>query len=217
MADIRVAVITGNHPYDIVPFHQLFRSLDGFDCYVQHLEDWATTAVEERQSYRVTVFYHMTQETPDPSQSKKLGKTRAAVDSLLDSGQGVLLLHHALLAWPQWDVWSGVTGINNREFDYHHEQKVLLEPVPDHPITEGLSSWEMMDETYTMDEPEGVDVLLRTKHTPSMHTLGWAREDGSRRVVCLQSGHDERCWENLLFRMLLTQSIRWLAREEDLT
>lgn len=211
---IRAAVITGNHPYSIVPFHQLFRSLTGFDCYIQYLEDWAMAPADERDSYQVTVFYHMTQETPDASQSRTMDRIRAALDRLMEQGQGMLLLHHALLAWPQWDAWSDLTGVDNRSFNYHQEQTVLLEPVPGHPITEGLSAWEMVDETYTMAEPKGVDILLRTGHTPSMQALGWAKEDAVKRIVCLQSGHDERSWKSGHFREILTKSMRWLARKE---
>ena len=37
-----VAVITGGHAFDVPAFHALFDNIPGTDCYIQHLEDFAT-------------------------------------------------------------------------------------------------------------------------------------------------------------------------------
>ena len=42
-AALRLAVVTGGHPYDVLHFHTLFRSLPGVDAYIQHMDDFTTT------------------------------------------------------------------------------------------------------------------------------------------------------------------------------
>ena len=59
MEPLRVAVITGGHPFDVVGFHRLFRALRGCDVYIQALEDWAADVRRAGNLYDVLVFYHM--------------------------------------------------------------------------------------------------------------------------------------------------------------
>ena len=82
-----------------------------------------------------------------------------------------------------------------------------------HPITEGIASWEMGDETYTMaDAQEGSEILLTTAHAKSMRTIGWTREHKQARVFCFQSGHDNQTWQEPGFRQVLQRGIHWVSR-----
>ena len=59
-----VAVITGNHNFDVTHFHRLFRSFSDADVYIQHMEMFAASKEEVRKSYDVLLFYHMFVKTP---------------------------------------------------------------------------------------------------------------------------------------------------------
>jgi type 1 glutamine amidotransferase len=84
---------------------------------------------------------------------------------------------------------------------------------PDHPITQGVADWGMVDETYDMAEPgPGCCVLLTTDHPRSMKALAWTRERGGSRVFCLQCGHDGRAWAHESFRTVLRRGVLWAAR-----
>ena len=37
---LKVAMITGHHEYEVVPFQRMLRSLPDLDIYPQHLEDF---------------------------------------------------------------------------------------------------------------------------------------------------------------------------------
>ena len=54
---IKTAVVTGAHGFSVVDFHHLFRGLEGVDCYIQHLDDFACATEAERDSYDAVVLY----------------------------------------------------------------------------------------------------------------------------------------------------------------
>jgi len=204
---LRVAVVTGGHAFDVLKFHELFRTLAGVDAYIQHMEDFITTPEAVRDQYDTVVFYHMLMPGPE-------GAIKTALERVGTTEQGIVVLHHALLAHPEWDLWSEVVGIANRKFWFYHDQQIKVQVVStQHPITRDLQSWEMVDETYTMaDAAEGSEILLTVDHPKSMKTIGWTRQFKKARVFCLESGHDNQAWANPNFREVLRRGISWSAR-----
>jgi type 1 glutamine amidotransferase len=209
---IKTAVVTGNHAFDVVNFHLLLRRLDDIDSYVQHLDDLASSPQAVRDAYDVVLFYFMPTHSPsDANLPWYAGQPRAALERILETGQGIVILHHGLLAYPQWPEWSALVGIVNREFGYHPEQTIRVEIADsEHPITTGLSDWEMVDETYTMKQPASDShVLLTVDHPHSIRAVAWTRRVGQNRVFCLVLGHDNRAWSQHNFQQVLGRGIRW--------
>lgn len=214
--DVKVAVITGRHGYDVPNFHQLFRSMSGVDAYIQHMEDFVTSAEQARQSYDVILFYFMPRKGPGaadltPYEKRLIGM----LERLGETNQGIVVLHHAILSYRDWPVWSEIVGIDDRKFGYHPGQTLRIDIADaDHPITAGLQPWEMGDETYTMDDAgAGSTVLLTTDHPKSMKTIGWTRQHEKARVFCLASGHDNVTWADTNFREVLRRGINWCAAD----
>ena len=214
-APVTTAVVTGGHSYDVINFRRLFSSLDGIDAHVQHMDDFATSPEEVRDSYDAVVFYHMLMDGP---QDKDLpgykGKPKTVLEHLGETQQGVFVLHHALLAYPQWHVWDKIVGMDDRSFGAHADKSLHVE-ISDttHPITRDLSNWDMLDETYTMAEPPSDNnVLLTVKHPQSMNAIAWCREYKNSRVLCFQSGHDNRTWADVGFQEILRRGILWCGR-----
>lgn len=201
----KIAVVTGGHPFDVPAFRDLFQSMTRIEAYIQHMEDWVADAARIRSLYDAVVFYHMYRQTPDDV-------TRLALEGIGKSDKGVVVLHHALLSWPDWDLWTDVTGLPHRaELKYAPDQTVETQIAQsDHPITEKLAPWHMVDETYQTPEPnEDSTVLLTTDHPKSMRALAWTRTVGNARVFCYASGHDERAWREPGFRHALLEGILW--------
>jgi hypothetical protein len=211
---INLAVITGAHPFDVPGFHKLFRSLKGVNATVQHIDDFASSPVAVRDGYQAVLFYFMVTTTPtDEKLPGYAGKPKEAIEHLGSTAQGIFVLHHALLAYPQWPVWSEIVGIENRKFGYHPNQKIRVDVTrTEHPITRGLSPWEMVDETYTMDSAgEGSEILLAVDHPKSMKTVGWTRQYKKSRVFCLALGHDNAAYANQSFREVVRRGVQWCA------
>lgn len=213
---IKVAVVTGGHRYDVPNFHQLFRQMPDLDVYIQHIEDFASSSREVREAYDVLLFYIMMVEGPtDEGLPGYAGKPKSALAQLGQTAQGIFLLHHALLAYPHWPVWHALTGLTEpwAGFGYEHDRTLQVHIAdPDHPITQGLKPWEMIDETYQMNEPDGDShILLTLEAERSMRAIGWTRHYKQSRVFCLQSGHDNQTWQNAQFRTLIQRGILWCA------
>jgi hypothetical protein len=211
---IRTAVVTGRHPYEVPGFHDCFRAMPEVAFYPMHMEDYASDAGGYRSRYDVVVFYNMHMETPGGEQNWWDQGAKQALEALGETPQGIVVLHHAILAYPKWPLWSEIVGIEDRSFGYHMNETVRTEIAnPGHPITQGLTAWEMTDETYTMDDAgEGSDILLTTDHPRSMRTLAWTRHYRNARVFCYEAGHDTQAFSNLSFREVLSRGIQWVAR-----
>lgn len=210
---IRTAVVTGHHPFDVPGFHAVFRSIPGIDWYPQQLDDFAVDAGKVRDSYEVVVFYNFHQQTPTGEEDWWNRGTRDVLERLGSGTQGIFLLHHAILAYPHWQHWSDICGIQNRDFGYHPNQRLQID-IADHkhPITAGLAPWSLIDETYTMDEPSGESqILLTTTHQNSMRSIAWTRRFRHAPVFCFQSGHDNQTYANQGFRTIVARGIQWLA------
>jgi len=214
-APLRTAVVTGGHGFDVIGLHRLMRRFPEMDVYVQHMDDFAVSPLQVRQSYDVIIFFQMLREGPsDEQQPWYAGKPRSALEALGQSPQGILVLHHGVLAYPQWSWWDELVGITGRTAEAHLDQQFRVQIVDrEHPVTRPLSDWEMTDETYTMPEPgPGCHALLSVQHPTSMHTLAWTHVFGQSRVLCCQLGHGGLAWENYHFRELLRRSILWCGR-----
>jgi uncharacterized protein len=211
---IKVAVVTGRHCYDVVGFHSLFRRMPDVDAYHQHIKDFSADHAKARDQYDVALFYHWHKETPEGDEwPGELGK--GALDWLGETGQGIFVLHHALLCHNGWPAWTEITGIPDRTVTPHHGETVRVEVVdPDHPITQGLESWEMVDETYAMaDTDADSHLLLATDHPRCMRSLAWTRQYKKSRVFCLELGHDDLAYTNPSFHTMVERGIRWCASE----
>jgi uncharacterized protein len=214
MSQTRVAVVTGKHGFDVIAFHQLFRALPDADPYIQHMEDFAGSSPETRRGYDVIVFYNMHRETPTGSEASYVERgSRAAIEELGRAGQGLFIFHHAILAYPEWPLWSEIVGIEDRRFGFKHGLHLRVQVADgDHPITQGIEDFEIVDEVYSMrDAGEGSRVLLTVDHPESMRTVGWTRRYRESPVFCFQLGHDGEAFANPHLRQIVGRGIAWCA------
>ena len=210
--DVAVAVVTGKHAFDIPGFQQMFSSMSNMEFYLQDLENFVADVGKYNDKYDVILFYNFHQQTP-VADERDGAIILNSINKLAENGQGIFLLHHAILAFPHWEIWSQIVGVADRRFGYHGNQTIQTDLMDDcHPITYGLKSWEMVDETYTMNEVgDDSHPLLVINHGNSMHTVGWTRHYGNGRVFCYQSGHDNQSFSNPNFRTVVFRGIQWLA------
>ena len=204
--NITVAVITGGHAFDVPGFQAIFRDMPGVDSYIQHQDNWVEDVAKVREEYDVLLFYNMPRGEPET-------RAKAIFEQLGESGQGIFLLHHAILAYLPWSFWGDLVGIPDRSFGFDMQQELTVKVGdPDHPITQGIADWQMVDETYSMASA-GQDsrILLTTEHPLSMRVLGWTRQFRNSRVFCFQSGHDNLTYVNPDFREILLRGIQWCA------
>lgn len=213
LKELSIAVVTGEHAYDVIGFQDLFARFPGIKAYIQSLDDFAASEDAVRAGYDCVVFYNFHQEIPDDDNCTWfMGKRRSVLDSLALNDQGIVFLHHGLLAFPDWSAWSDLISIHQRSFTYSPDELVNLIPTAvEHPITTGLGAWTITDEIYGMQEPHEVQVLLTTDHPRSMKSIAWIKESGKKRIFCFASGHDNQAWANSGFQKVLLRGIRWAS------
>jgi type 1 glutamine amidotransferase len=211
---IRVAVVTGGHAFDVPEFYSLFRELPGIDAYPQHMEHFASSSEAIRDSYDAVVFYGMERGEVPEAGAHYAGNTKATLERIVDQGQGIVILHHALLAWEKWDFWDKVIGHDERNFRWKPELELTIEVADsEHPITRGMAGFDTIDEGYVLHgKHDGLStVLLTAEHEDIMKEVAWAREVGKCRVFVLTLGDNPKAWSNQGFREALGRGIDWVA------
>lgn len=211
MEKIKVGVIVENHPYDIMEFQEMLWSFEEFECYVQPF-DLFVQDDKNQERYDVLLFYNM--DLPLPEQGS--AAYSYLTDKLGKNGQGIVLLHHSLLSYPKWDLWTQVSGVKVRcedgVFEYHQNEAVCEHiEVCGHPITDGLEDFTLVDETYIIGEPqeEGNTILITTNNPVSIKNIAWVRQYEKSRVFCYASGHDGQSYKDVSFRKVLKNGILW--------
>jgi type 1 glutamine amidotransferase len=208
---VRALVITGGHDHE-TSFYSLF---DGYKDLARMPVTSSTTAFQNdlRGKYDVLIMYDF---------SRDLNETgKKNLRAFVESGKGIVVLHHALLNYQHWPWWyEDVVGGSYRlqkEGDipsstYKGDQKILITPEGEHPITAALGRFEVMDETYKhMWISSRVRPLLTTDNPNSDRLLAWIGPCATSRVVAIQLGHGPTVFSDPAYRTLVHNAILWSA------
>jgi len=219
--EIRLLVITGGHDYQKDKFNEMFRSLGENITYsiAELPAAYSMFLPENRSSYDVLVFYHMWQSiTPEQAE---------VFAACIREGKPLVALHHSICAYDEWPEYCRIIGgryfhkptaIDGKEYpasSYQHDMRFTVKIADkNHPVTYGMSDFEVFDETYKgyYVEP-GVKPLLTTEEASSTPVIGWTTNYGKARVVTLQGGHDVPTYENPDYRKILRQAVEWVFNE----
>ena len=210
--EIKVLVLTGGHAFKAEPFFKMFQDNPEI-TFTADKQVKAAEAYERADlfSFDVVVLYDAPREMTDAQKARFL--------ALFDKGIGLVVLHHAYLAYPMWPEFGRIAGgqyvYTKEQFEsgltsstYKGDVDIPVTVVdPQHPVTAGLHDFVLRDELYSHMHMVGeVTPLLKTGD----ELLAWTRMEKHSRVVGLIVGHG--CYADPNFRKLLAQSIRWAAR-----
>lgn len=144
-----------------------------------------------------------------------------ALAEAVRAGKGLVGVHGANILGRQGDGLDPADRpyfelLGNRYLSHgpgHHEGRHTIEIVADHPITAGLSDFELFDEYYEFELADDEVTVLAQRHRADGVVIPvlYAREYGAGRVVYLALGHDMRSWGEPPVRALVRQSLRWAA------
>lgn len=182
--DLRVLVVTGGHPFEMEPFLDVFRALDGISW--EHVQPPAAREYfrgDRAGLWDAIVCYDMQGiafRKPEPPRFEMPPPDYASgIVEMLEAGQGIVFLHHAMSAWPAWPLWPRIVGgrwhympgeFAGQQYpssgytrEVEHRISVLD---PGHPICAGLGEgFEIVDEVYLNPVlTEIIHPILRTNY-----------------------------------------------------
>jgi len=206
---LRVLVVTGGHDFHL----SFFKLFDHADYSVNLRPHPGAFDGDLRKRADVLVLYDM-------AQTKDIGeKGQKNLREFLEDGKGLVILHHALFDYLDWEWYSrevsGVRQDANRyrtRPDYLHGVSQRIEPVAKHPILSGIAPFKIVDETYRglITAPQNT-ILLRTDHPSSDGPVAWISPYRKSRVAVIQLGHDETAHLDANYQKLVRNAILWAA------
>jgi type 1 glutamine amidotransferase len=148
---------------------------------------------------------------------------RPHMQRYLDSGRGLVVLHHAVgdnQDWPWW--YEQVTGGELIQRDMPGKlrsglkqfPRQKLSPVGDHPIVRNIQAFTLPPDElfYNMWFSPKVTVLLRSDDADLQNvngTIAWIGIHPKARVVCFQSGHTDLVNTHPTYRKIVHNMILW--------
>lgn len=211
-SDARALVVTGGHNYD-PSFYTLFEDQPGIVATIDpHPMPYRRGDLRKR--YDTLVLYDSMQEASEVE--------RKNLRDFVESGKGVVILHHGLVDYSDWQWWweevmgarwLKVGGPGTKwKTTWKHDVEILAYPVGEHPVTAGVGAMRIWDETYKgMWLSPDIQVLMRTDEPTSDGPLVWISPYRKSRVVLIELGHDRSAHLHPGYRRLVRNAIRWSA------
>ncbi len=213
-AGLNVLVAVRGHPFDRTAFDALFLGMTGIAATMVDQPAAAQLMTPEGMSpYQALVLYDMpgldfAAEAEKPGYVDPGPALRDGFTALLQSGKGVVALHHALAGWPAWPFYAEqlggaflyrpgeLRGRTCQDSGYRHDVDYVAEvTAPDHPVMRGLPArFPLHDELYLAEVFDDATPLLRARHrfeAAGFHSAasamrgalhdntGWSHQDGS--------------------------------------
>jgi type 1 glutamine amidotransferase len=142
----------------------------------------------------------------------------------VDSGKGIVVLHHALLNYQSWTWWSeDVVGGRYRlqreggspSSSVKNDQQIEATPAASHPVLNGIDPFRITDEAYkNLYMSERIRPLLTTDNPTSDTNLAWVGPCQTAHVVAIQLGHGHSAFGHPAYRRLVRNAVLWAARWE---
>lgn len=219
----RVAIITGGHSYDKEPFEAMWASIQDIkpEYYDYPKGKCGFFDDDKYKNYDTIVLYNF--------HHKINGKQQKNFLDMLNSGKKIIVMHHAISAFPDWAEYSKIIGakyfLEDTEWEgkkyerskYKHDVKIPVHIADrNHPITNGVENFEEIDEVYSQFyiSPD-VHVLLTTNHADSASFIAWVNKYNNSEVFFIQLGHGPQIFGNEQFRKLISSAINWATGKNN--
>jgi len=214
-APLQILVAVRGHPFDRTAFDAMFQAMDGIAATMVDQPAAAQLMNPDGMApYDALVLYDMPGldfEVPEAERPRHVDpgeRFRRGFEALLESGKGIVALHHALAGWPAWPDYRRHLGGaflyrgNGTESDSGYRQQIDYSAevvAPDHPVMAGIPArFPMRDELYLAEIDEAaVTPLLRADYAftaGNFHSAaaamkgrmfdnrGWAHPPGSNLI-----------------------------------
>lgn len=219
MSTPNILLVTKGHPFERGPFFEIF---DAIDVNWTHVEQPAARVFFNRkmaEPYDALVMYDMPGIAfgPGGATFDEPGEDyKNDLIELLESGKGMVFVHHAIAGWPAWEEYAEIIGgrflyladnlrgTARPDSGYRHKVEHTLTVVEDHPITRGIpANFQMTDELYLGEVfDDAITPLLTSDYAFTRDNFysatnaingsmfdneGWQHDDGSNAVAWVKT------------------------------
>jgi len=215
--DVRLLVVTEGHTYP-TEFYSLLASLP-------HV--FWTHAVSRKEAFRDSLVGRYDTVLLHDMGEKTEQNTRNRLKEFVESGGGVVSLHHAIVDYTDWPWWyreviGGKYFVQATEghaaSSYEEGIEFLVQSVSgkeNHPILRGVGPLWVHDEVYKgMLHSPGIEVLMETSHPGNDRPVVYVGPYSKSRIVYIQLGHSGDTMGNPGFRKLVSNAVRWVSGKE---
>lgn len=214
-----ILIVTGGHEFEST-FYDIFDSYSDVksDTVSQpRFNQMISSGMTD--NYTAVVFYDMWQEITEEQKQSYI--------ELLNKGQGLVFLHHAIVAYQHWDEFIQILGGKYVETDFYDDpnmkgstyaEDITLDikvVAKDHPVTKGISDFSIVDEGYQyLEMLPTITPLLSTTHPDCSPTVAWAHNYKKSRIVYILLGHGREAHEDDNYRKLVRNAISWVGEKK---
>ncbi len=217
---LKLLVVTGGptmrYQIDLVPtsFYSLFMGYDNL-IWDHATQDEAAFQTDGLNNYDVVLMYNRSDSLSN--------KSKQNLKEYLESGKGLVVLHHALGSYNNWEWWwKEVIGgkYQMKECDTLSKSDFKLGEVinmlsqKDHAITNELGGFTLMDETYrNLWISKEVEILYWTDNPNSDGPTVWISPFEKSKIIIIQPGHANSAHLDINYKKLIYLSILWASSE----
>jgi len=213
---IRVLIVTGvdypGHPWRELAL-QLRKALGASDKIdVRLADDVEVLGTDLIFDYDVLMLNF---KNYDPLKREKVAQVNLL--RFIREGGGLMFFHFTCGAFENWPEFGQIAGrVWNPELRAHdpHGQFTVQITKKEHPIMQGLSDFQILDELYTCtDAKREVEVLAEAKSVVDgkMYPMAFVFEEGRGRGFHTLLGHDERSFHSPELTKMLQNAAIWCA------
>ena len=215
---VKLLVVTGGHGYPS-SFYAMLDSLN--------FVEW-THATSHAEAFRQPIEDRFDALLLHDMYNSTTEQTRNRLQAFVESGKGVLSLHHAIVDYTDWPWWyKEVTGgkyfvkpmDGHPASHYREDEEFLVSRAKDkqnHPILKGIGPLWVYDELYRdMYHSPNIEVLMETSHPENDRPVVYIGPHPRARVVYIQLGHSDDTMNNPGFRKLVANTVKWISRKTN--
>ena len=211
---VRVLVVTGGHGYPPA-FYTLFEGYDNVRwSHATSQKDAFRADMKDR--FDVLVLHDMAESIGE--------QERAHLQSFVESGKGVVSIHHSIVDYTSWPWWyqQVIGGKYFTEAAAGHDKSAYREGVEivarpakgmaRHPVLRGVGPIVVHDEVYRgMWRSPKITVLMETDHAENDPPVVYAGPHPKAKSVYIQLGHEAATFRHPGYRRLVHNAILWSA------
>jgi hypothetical protein len=182
------------------------------DLSVTLSEDKTVLTAPDLQEYAALVFgtgFTRSARQPDGTVKRLPDLTPEQEGGLLHyvaSGKGLVGVHGSA-----WWITGQAMSLLGGAANWHPPGLTFTVQIDnaDHPVTQGLSNFEVEDEIYISAYEPTIQILASAEWHGRAHPMAWVKPYGAGRVFYTTLGHTANTFQRPAMQQMLTQGVRW--------